>query len=118
MAALVREGARAAGVQLQSYSVGRPLGRVMPEISVKTEEPEKFVADLSWRLPAIAGVLNGGGSEPARSEGAYVEVRERSGRLVVASAYSVRTGHGAAAIGSEYSHRHSGGWGRGPTLRE
>jgi hypothetical protein len=89
---LIASGAASARVAVARVSFGHPLGRVGVEAMVTTAEPTRFVRDRQLRLgELLAGFLKP--NQPV-ADGVYVEVRDRAGKLVTTSAYSVRTGEG------------------------
>jgi hypothetical protein len=97
-AVLARAAASASvPVTLVKVTFRRPLGRLAPELLVRTGEPRRFAADGPARVRELFGGITGWGGRP-RAEGAYVEVYDTRGRFVLASGYSVRTGLGVGRV--------------------
>jgi hypothetical protein len=89
---ILRSAASRAKVQLRNVSFAHPLGRTAVELYVTTGDPAGFVLHRQTKLDELVGSLDA--HQRPQAEGAYLEVRDSSGRLVTISAYSVRTGEG------------------------
>ncbi|HEX6699621.1 MAG TPA: hypothetical protein VF101_02730 [Gaiellaceae bacterium] len=98
---LIANGSASARVAVARVSFGHPLGQVGVEATVTTAEPSAFVGERQLRLgQLLAGCLK---PDQAVAEGFYIEVRDRSGKLVTTSAYSVRTGEGVGFTDPSYA---------------
>ena len=98
---LVRGGADKVRVKLVELRVSRPLGRLAPEVVVRSDDPRAFVSRLYDNVWDIVGTINGETGQPL-TEGAYIETRDANGTLVDVSAYSTRTGQGTGATNPAY----------------
>ena len=89
---IVQRSTTQAGVTAEALAFARLLRRLGVEMVVRTDDPAGFFRNRPLKLSELLGELVG--HERPTVEGTYVEVRDRGGRFVTASAYTVRTGEG------------------------
>jgi hypothetical protein len=83
------------GCRLLAVSFSRPLGRLVPEIAVETDDPRAFLrreADNTWTI--VAGI-NRAKPRPL-AEGTYLKVQDTRGAWVTYHGYAVRSAAGVS----------------------
>ena len=90
---LLRQGAFNADVTVQSITFVRLRGTLAPQLVVVTRDPARFVESRSRKLFQLLAGVDGDGVV-GRVEGTYLEVRDKAGKPVLASAYAVRVSEG------------------------
>jgi hypothetical protein len=88
------QGAAAADVELIRLRVNTPLGWSAPELLVRTADPAAFVAARSENIFRLLNPVTQADDRSLLSEGAFVKVVDRAGRIVATAGFSVRTGRG------------------------
>lgn len=94
---LVKQAAPQVKAALADFRMNKPLGLWAPEVVLQTSDPQVFMGNLYNNIWDVVGSLNGESGTPL-TEGAYVEVRDSSGKLLAVSAFAARTREGTGYV--------------------
>jgi hypothetical protein len=94
---LVKQAAPQVKAALADFRMNKPLGLWAPEVVLQTSDPQIFMGNLYNNIWDVVGSLNGERGAPL-TEGAYVEVRDSSGKLLAVSAFAARTREGTGYV--------------------
>lgn len=97
-----------ARASVESVTFLEPLGQKAVEITLTASDPREFIAHRPvWLERLLEPFLREGSS--TRTDGAYLEVKDASGKVAMISAYSIRTGEGLGYISEEFASEFSRG---------